>query len=136
MQPSTVYQLSSEKQNSYYASLPAVLNPLPPSMDQEGFEKQLCIQYEKYRNFSVTKRKTSRATTESTLFAISKDEWNTKEGTCRKLEGQEGCSPLVKDWDTLIEQSVTQVSEAHRIIVKQVEFMKQIRTVRHSFNPT
>jgi len=37
----------------------------------------------------------------------------------------------------LIEQLVTRINEAHRIIVKQVvydEFMKQIRTVRHSFS--
>jgi len=36
-------------------------------------------QYEKYRKFSVAKRKPSRATTESTLFPVSKDEWDTKE---------------------------------------------------------
>jgi len=45
--------------------------------------------------------------------------------------GRGGCSPLVKDQDTLIEQSVTQINEAHRLIVKQVvydESMKQIRT--------
>jgi len=45
----------------------------------------------------------------------------------------------VKDQDTLIEQSVTEINKAHRIIVKQVvydKFMKQIRTVRHSFNTT
>jgi len=36
-------------------------------------------------------------------------------------------------------QSVTQINEAHRVIVKQAvydEFMKQIRTVGHSFNTT
>jgi len=38
-----------------------------------------------------------------------------------------------KDRDTLIEQSVTRINEAHRIMVK---FMKQIRTVKHSFNTT
>jgi len=50
-----------------------------------------------------------------------------------------GLQPPVKDQDTLIEQSVTQINEAHRIIVKQVvydEIMKQIRTVRHRFNTT
>jgi len=53
--------------------------------------------------------------------------------------GQGGCNPLVKDRNTLIEQSVTRINEAHKIIVKQVvydEFMKQIRTVRYSFNTT
>jgi len=47
-------------------------------------------------------------------------------------------SPYI-DQDTLIEQSVTRINEAHRIIIKQVvydEFMKQIRVVRHSFNTT
>jgi len=51
---------------------------------------------------------------------------------CNSPEGQGGWSPLVKDRDTLIEQSVTRMNQAHRIIVKQVvydEFMKQIRTV-------
>jgi len=55
------------------------------------------------------------------------------------LRGRGGCSPLVKDRDTLIEQSVTRINKAHRIIVKLVvydEFMKQIRIVRHSFNST
>jgi len=48
-----------------------------------------------------------------------------------------GLQPPIKDRDTLIEQLVTRINKAHRIIVKQVvydEFMKQIRTVRHSFN--
>jgi len=44
----------------------------------------------------------------------------------------------VKDRDTLIEQLVTRINEGHRVKkIKQViydEFMKQIRTVRHSFN--
>jgi len=49
------------------------------------------------------------------------------------------CKPPVKDQDTLIEQSVTQINEAHRIMVKQVVYdksMKQIRKVKHSFNTT
>jgi len=47
--------------------------------------------------------------------------------------------PPVKDRNTQIEQSVTNLNEAHGKIVKQVlydEFMKQIMTVRHSFNTT
>jgi len=50
-----------------------------------------------------------------------------------------GLQPPVKDRDTLIEQSVSRINKAHRIIVKQVvydEFMKQIWTVKHSFNTT
>jgi len=35
---------------------------------------------------------------------------------------QGGCSPLVKDRDTLIEQSVTPINEAHSTIVKQVVY--------------
>jgi len=54
---------------------------------------------------------------------------------CSNLEGR-GLQPPVKDRDTLIEQSVTRINEAHRIIVKQVQFMKQIRTVKHNFNTT
>jgi len=39
-----------------------------------------------------------------------------------------GCSPLVKDIDTLIKQSVTRINErAHRIIVKQVVYNKFIK---------
>jgi len=76
-----VYQLLPEKQSSHYTSLPAEFNPLPPTVDWEVFEKQLCDQNRKYRKFSITKRKPSHATTESTLFAVSKDEWNIKEGT-------------------------------------------------------
>jgi len=47
------------------------------------FEKHLCIKsshYEKYRQFLVTQRKPSHATTKLTLFTVSKGEWNTKEG--------------------------------------------------------
>jgi len=72
-----VFQLS-EKRSSHYASLPAALSPLPLSTDQEVFEKQLSNQYEKYGDFFVTKRKPSCATTESTLFTVSKNERNTK----------------------------------------------------------
>jgi len=32
---------------------------------------------------SITQRKPSRTITKSTLFTVSKDEWNTKEGTGR-----------------------------------------------------
>jgi len=53
-----VYQLSSEKQSNHYTSLPAVFNPLVPSMNQEVFEKQLCnqsSQYEKQKFFCYGK---------------------------------------------------------------------------------
>jgi len=79
----------TEKWRNNYASLPAVFNPLPSSTNQEAFEKQLyneSNQYVKYRNFSVMKRKPSCATTESTFFAASKDEWNTKEATGKSVK--------------------------------------------------
>jgi len=48
-------------------------------------EKHLCNQgshYEKYGQFPLCmQRKPSHATTISTLFAVSKDEWNTKDDT-------------------------------------------------------
>jgi len=44
-----------------------------------------------------------------------------------------GLQPPVKDRDTLIEQSVTLINEAQVVYDK---FMKQIRTVRYSFNTT
>jgi len=53
-------------------------------MDREVFEKQLCnqsSQYEKYEKFSIIKRKPLCATTKSTLFAVGKDDRNTKEDT-------------------------------------------------------
>jgi len=40
----------------------------------------------KNTEISVTKRKPSGATTESTLFTVSKDEWNTKEGTVKSMK--------------------------------------------------
>jgi len=52
----SVYQVSSEKSSSHYASLPAVFNPLPNSTNQEVSEKQPCNQssrYEKYRKFPL-----------------------------------------------------------------------------------
>jgi len=59
---------------------------------------------------------------------------------CAILYISRNCNPQPpKDRDALIEQSVTQINEAQKIMVKQVvydEFMKQIKTVKHSFNTT
>jgi len=44
--------------------------------------------------------------------------------------GQGDCNPPVKYRDTLIKQSVTKAQVVYD------KFMKQIRTVRHSFNTT
>ena len=62
---------------------------LHSSTNQEVFEKHFCIKsshYEKYGRFLVTQRKPLRATTKSTLFTVSKDEWNTKEDTGKSLK--------------------------------------------------
>jgi len=40
----------------------------------------------KIQAISVTQRKPSRATTTSTLFTVSKDEWNPKEDTGKSLK--------------------------------------------------
>jgi len=77
-----VHHLSSEKQSSHYASLPAAFNPLPPSMDQEVFEKQLCNQSSQYEKYICYKEET----TELTLFTVRKDEWNIKEGTGKSMK--------------------------------------------------
>jgi len=55
-------------------------------MNQKLFEKHLYNQgshYEKYGRFPLHK---VHATTESTLFTVSKDEWNIKEGTGKSLK--------------------------------------------------
>ena len=69
-------------------SLSAMFDLLHSSMNQEVFEKHLCIKsshYEKYWRFLITQRKPSHATTKLTLFIVSKDEWNTKEDTGKSL---------------------------------------------------
>ena len=65
-----------------------MFNPLHSSTNQELFEKHLCNQnshYEKYGRFRY-KGKPSRATTKPTLFAVSKDEWDTKEDTGKSMK--------------------------------------------------
>ena len=57
-------------------------------MNQELFEKHLCNQnshYEYTGNFRY-KGKPSCATAKSTLFAVSKDEWDTKEDTGKSMK--------------------------------------------------
>jgi len=69
----------------YYASLLTILNLLHTNMNQGLVEKHLCNQgshYEKYGRFPLCmQRKLSHATTKSTHYDVSKDEWNTKEDT-------------------------------------------------------
>ena len=77
-------QLIIWKWSTHYASLSAMFNPL-----QSGtrLEKHLCKQSSQYKNFvvmrtiSVMQLKPSHATTKSTLFAVNKDEWDTKKDT-------------------------------------------------------
>ena len=74
--------------NSHYASLSAMFNPLHSSTNQELFEKHLCNQnshYEKCGLFPL-KGKPSHSTTKPTLFAVSKDEWDTKEDTGKSMK--------------------------------------------------
>jgi len=73
----------------HYPSLSAVFDSLHSSTNQELFEKHLCNKsrhYEKYGRSLVMQRKPSHANTKLTLFTVSKDEWNTKEGTGKSLK--------------------------------------------------
>ena len=84
-----LYQLSSEKSSIHCASLSAVFNPLHSSMNQELFKKHLCYQnshYDKYGRFPLREGKPSRAIAKSTLFAVSKDERDTKEDTGKSMK--------------------------------------------------
>ena len=70
-------------------SLSAMFNLLHSSTNQEVFENHFCIKYshyEKYRQFLVTQRKPSRATTKLTLFTVSKDKGDTKEDTGKSIK--------------------------------------------------
>ena len=65
-----------------------MFNPLHNILIQELFEKHLCNQnrhYEKDGRF-LLQRKPSNATAKSTLFAVSKDEWDTKEDTGKSMK--------------------------------------------------
>ena len=65
-----------------------MFNPLHSISDQELFEKHLCNQNSHYENTDDFhyEGKPSRATTKSTLFAVSKDEWDTKEDTGKSMK--------------------------------------------------
>ena len=58
-------------------------------MNQELFDKHLCYQnscYEKYGRFPLREGKPSRAIAKLTLFAVSKDEWDTKEDAGKSMK--------------------------------------------------
>ena len=65
-----------------------MFNPLHSSMSQEVFEKHLCNQNSHYKIYGriCYEGKPSPATTKSTLFAVSKNEWNTKEDTVKSMK--------------------------------------------------
>jgi len=76
------------------ASVLAMFNALYSSMNQQLFEKNLCNQsslYENYRRFLLQ----IEATSKSTLFVVSKDEWDTKEGTGKSMK-----STFYEEWGT------------------------------------
>jgi len=73
------YHLKVKDPSSFF------VNSTHANMNQDQVKKHLCNQgshYEKYGQFPLCmQRKPSYATTISTLFAVSKDEWNTKGDT-------------------------------------------------------
>ena len=58
----------------HYTALTAMFNPLHSNSNQELFEKHLCNQSIYCAKEAIT------CVIKSTSFAVSKDEWNTKEG--------------------------------------------------------
>jgi len=67
-------------------SPPAMFNSLHSNTNQELFEKRLCNQGSHHEKYRQSQRKPSLATTKSTFFTVSKDEWNTKEDTGKSLK--------------------------------------------------
>ena len=85
---SQLYQISSEKVKYPLCFVVGYVNPLHSSMNQELFEKHLCNQSSHYENTDdfCYEGKASRDTAKSTLFAASKDEWDTKEDTGKSMK--------------------------------------------------
>ena len=65
-----------------------MFNPLHSSTNQELLKKHLCNQNSHYENTDDFHYvgKPSCATAKSTLFAVSKDEWDTKEDTGKSMK--------------------------------------------------
>ena len=77
------YRLKSEVSITLRCWL--MFNPLHSSTNQELFEKRLCYQnshYDKYGRFLLRRE----AIAKSTLFTVSKDEWDTKKDTCKSMK--------------------------------------------------
>jgi len=91
--PTTVWNCSI-----HCPSLSAMFNLLHSSTNQELLEKHLCNQgshHEKYGQFSLCKRKPSRATIKSTLFTVNKDKVKPIALAVIELLLSEGISQLV-----------------------------------------
>ena len=65
-----------------------MFNPLHSSMNQELFEKHFCNQNSHNENTDDFRfeGKPSHARAKSTLFTVSKDEWDTKEDTGKSMK--------------------------------------------------
>ena len=71
-----------------YASLSAMFNPLHSSTNQELFESTSAIKIATTKSMGdfCCEGKPSCATAKSTLFAVSKDEWDTKENAGKSMK--------------------------------------------------
>ena len=77
----------SEKLRIHYASLSAMFSPLHRSTIQELFKKHLCNQNSHYEKYGFHyKGKSSRAHCQIDNFAVSKDDWDTKEDTGKSMK--------------------------------------------------
>jgi len=93
-----------------------MFNPLHSSTNQELFKKHLC-------KISVTQSKQSHVTTKSTLFAVSKDEWNTKEDAGKSL----------KNSLYVLQYAKRRLSAEATIKLKRALLLTQCLSVVHNF---
>jgi len=92
---SPVIQIIIRKED---ALLPAMFNLLYSSANQQLLENNFCNQYSHYEKFwtiFVMNGSHYVPTTKSTLFAVSKDEWDTKEGTDKSMKNPCSFVPLL-----------------------------------------
>jgi len=67
-------------------SVPVMFNTLYSSMNQWLFEKNLYNQSNHYENYGQFLLRIDVRNAKSTLFMVSKDEWNTKKGTGKSMK--------------------------------------------------
>ena len=81
--PATNYHLKSEVSIMLHCQLYCMFNPLHSITNQELFESTSAIKVATMKNTDnfCYEGKPSRVTAKSTLFAVSKDKWDTKEDT-------------------------------------------------------